>query len=93
MNALILGIYGLFFISAGFSGNATEIGSKLKDDFGGFVPWAIAIAVLAVLAENDSTEGLVKPFAFLFILNFILRNWDTISAESKAIFNMTGVTQ
>lgn len=81
MNALIIGIYGIFFVLVGLAGNAPKLVSMVKSDIGGFLPWAVAIAVLAVAYEYPTTRKMAQPFIFLLILSFILSNFDNLQAE------------
>lgn len=88
MNALLLGIFGLYFVGVGFAGNAEQLAAEVKADVPGFVPWAFALAVLLVLSENETTAKFAKPFLALLILNFALRNWGTIAAQSRTLYTM-----
>ena len=88
MNALLLGIIGLYLVGVGFAGNADGLAAEVKADVPGFVPWAFALAVILVLAENENTEKFAKPFLALLLLNFALRNWGTIASQTKTLYNM-----
>lgn len=87
MNAFVVGLYGLFFIMVGAKRNEIKLIDEIKTDVNGFVPWAIAIAVLAALSEYEETNKLVKPFVALLILNFVLVNYDTMSIEFRKLTN------
>ena len=85
MNAFIIGLYGIFFIMVGSKLNTGRLIDEIKSDVPGFVPWAIAIAVLAVMHENEETRPIAKPFIVLLLLNFALVNFDTIRAEFRRL--------
>lgn len=88
MNAILLGVFGLYLIGVGFAGNADALAEQVKADAPGFVPWAFSLAVIMVLAENENTEKFAKPFLALLVLNFALRNWGTIASQTKTLYNM-----
>lgn len=67
--------------------NEIKLIDEIKTDVNGFVPWAIAIAVLAALSEYEETNKLVKPFVALLILNFVLVNYDTMRIEFRKLTN------
>lgn len=81
MNAFVVGIYGVFLVMVGAKMRSGELIDTLKSDVGGFVPWGVAIATLAAMSENEATRGMVKPFVYLLILNFVLVNFDTVRNE------------
>lgn len=85
MNAFVVGLYGLFFVMVGVKMRSGELVDEVKQDVGGFVPWALAIAVLAIMYEVDETKPIVKPFALLIILNFVLVNFGKIQNEFRKI--------
>ena len=71
----------------GAKSNEIKLIDEIKTDVNGFVPWAIAIAVLAALSEYEETNKLVKPFVALLILNFVLVNYDTMRIEFRKLTN------
>lgn len=85
MNGLILGLYGVFIIALGFQGRSEDLLTELDKDMPGFIPWALAIVALIILAQTEATEKVVRPFAFLLILNFVLRNFGNIKSEVNKI--------
>lgn len=89
MNALLLGIFGLYFVAVGFAGNAPKLAENAKVDLPGFVPWAFSLAVILVLSENENTERFAKPFLALLVLNFVLSNWGTIASQTQTIYQMS----
>lgn len=94
MNGLILGLYGVFLVAIGINGRSEELLKELDGDMPGFIPWALAIVALVIMAQTEATEKLVKPFTFLLILNFVLMNFGNISSEVNKLRSMaTGVTQ
>ena len=89
MNALIVGLYGVFLLLVGFNGNADKLLTQTKADAPGFIPWAISIGVLAALYENDVTRDVAKPFIFLVILGFILSNFERLQSEYAKLFSLS----
>lgn len=87
MPLMLIAFYGLYLLLVGVNGNSTEMVAKFREDAPGFFPWAVSIAVLAVLSELPSTRQLVAPFAFLLILTFILRNFETLRAQYNQIYS------
>lgn len=81
MNALIIGLYGVFFLLVGLSGNAPSLLAMAKQDAGGFLPWAVGVGVLAVAYEYPATKKMAQPFILLLILSFILTNFGSLQAE------------
>lgn len=90
MNGLILGLYGVFLVAVGVRGNSSKFLDSLNEDAPKFIPWALAIVGLVIAAQAPQTEKVVKPFAFLLVLNFVLVNYGTISAELKKFAAMAG---
>ena len=91
MNGFILGLYGVYLLLVGFNGNSAEMVERLRADAPGFLPWAVSIAVLAAMYENENTRQIAKPFIFLLILTFILRNFNTLRAQSEELYRMANV--
>lgn len=89
MNGLIIGLYGVFLLAVGFSGNASALAGEFKQDAGGFLSWAIGIAVLAVMVDYPATEKIAKPFILLLVLNFLLRNFDALRAEYQKLIQFS----
>lgn len=81
MNGLILGLYGVYLIAIAINGRSEDLLGELDNDMPGFIPWALAIVALVIMAQSEMTEKLVKPFVFLLILNFVLVNFGNISSE------------
>lgn len=94
MNGLILGLYGVFLVAIGIQGKSSEFLDELNHDAPGFIPWALAIVALVIMAQSDATEKLVKPFIFLLILNFVLMNFGNIASEVNKLRSLSlGATQ
>lgn len=91
MNGLILGLYGVYLLAVGVSGKSDDFLAELDKDAPGFIPWALAIVALIIMAQSDATEKLVKPFIFLLILNFSLMNFGNIASEINKLRSMAGV--
>ncbi len=90
MNGLILGLYGIYLIVIGVRGEVDQLQTQLGQDLPGFVPWAIAIVVLIVLAQSEATEKVVVPFVGLLILAFVLKNFGNLSSEVNKLRNIAG---
>ena len=88
MNGLIIGLYGLFLLGVGFSGNAGRLSTEVKKDFPDFIVWAVGIAVLAVMTEYPTTERIARPFIILLILNYILSNFENLKEEYNKLLNI-----
>lgn len=81
MNGLILGLYGVYLLWVGVTGKSENLLDEVDADMPGFIPWALSIVALIVLAQSDATAKLVKPFIALLILNFILRNFTNLKTQ------------
>lgn len=88
MTGLFIGIYSIYLITVGVQGNAGALLSEVKTDGRGYIPWLFAIIAIALLAQNETTAKIVKPFVTLLVLNFILLNFKQIEAQVKSIYNM-----
>ena len=88
MNGFILGLYGVYLLLVGFNGNSQAMVKMLRADAPGFLPWAVSIAVLAAMYENENTRQIAKPFIFLLILTFTLRNFGVLEKQTKELYQM-----
>ncbi len=86
MNNLLVGLYGVWFLMVASKGNSAEAIADVQKDAPGFLPWVISIIVLAWLYNNEATQKAVKPFIFLIILAFVLKNYQTIKAQFGGIY-------
>lgn len=91
MNGLILGLYGIYLVVIGITGKSEALQLKLQEDMPKFIPWALAIVVLVILAQSEATAKLVKPFVGLLILNFVLVNYSNLSLEVRKLRDLSGV--
>lgn len=73
----------------GIRGNAGTLMSDLSQDSPNYLPWLVAIIVIALMSEFDATKDIVKPFAALLLLNFLLKNFSTIKQEASTIYNLS----
>lgn len=85
MNNFILGLYGIYFVAVGTSGNFGEMKELVEEDTKPFTVWIAVLLVLAFLYQNDTTKEVVKPFITLALVNFALQNYGVISSEVKKI--------
>ena len=74
----LVGLYGLFLIFVGSKGNAAKLQTELSSDAKGFSAWLIAILVLRALYSVDAVRPVVKPFMYLALLTFFLKNYSTV---------------
>lgn len=81
----LVGLYGLFLIFVGSKGNASQLQTELSQDVKGFSAWLIAILVLRAMYAIESVRPVVKPFMYLAILTFFLRNYDTVVSQIDEI--------
>lgn len=94
MNGLILGLYGVFLVVVGMQGNADLLIKEVDKDMPKFIPWALAIVALIIMAQTPATEKLVKPFIALLILNFVLMNYKNLASEINKLQSLSkGTTQ
>ncbi len=92
MDALPIGILGLYLLGVGFSWNFSNLAKELKTDARGFMLWFIAWVALIALYQNEKTNKVVAPFMVLLLLNFFLSNWDKVESQAKKI-SQIGVSQ
>ncbi len=92
MNGLIFGLYGLYAILVAANGNASKLSTTMQSDAKGFLPWAISIAVLSVLYDNENTRPVAKPFIYLAILSFILKNFTQLENQFRRLYGLAGYT-
>ena len=81
----LVGLYGLYLIFVGYKGNASNLMQYIQSDGKGFIPWIIAIAVLSALYKSDAVRPVIKPFVFLAIMTFVLKNWPNIADQINKI--------
>ncbi|HKY44764.1 MAG TPA: hypothetical protein VJM50_16855 [Pyrinomonadaceae bacterium] len=93
MNGLILGLYGVYLVAVAIRGQSDALLGELDKDMPGFIPWVIAIVALIIMAQNEATEKMVKPFVFLLIMNFVLMNFGNISNEVKKLRSLSTGSQ
>lgn len=86
MAAILLFIYGLYFLGVGVRGNAGQLLTDIEQEKQ-FLYWVVVLLVIAALWETDSGAMVARPFAALIVLGFLLKNnnWQTIANNAKAI--------
>lgn len=89
MTSLFVGLYGVYLLIVGARGNVSQLMANLGQDGPGYIPWLFAIIMIALLNESEVTAPLVKPFVFLVILTFVLRNFPTIEKQVSEIYNLS----
>jgi hypothetical protein len=93
MDALIIGLYGVYLLMVGFHGHSKDLMDAGTADAPGFLPWAVSIAVLAVMYENDYTKKIAQPFIALLIVTFIVKNFDTLKTQFQQLYSMATPTK
>ncbi len=81
----LIGLYGLYLIFVGYKGNHVALFQALSQDGPGFVPWLISVVVLGTAYRSDTLRPVVKPFIALAILAFVLKNWNTLKAQTESV--------
>ena len=88
MAALIIGLYGIYLLMVGVSGNAKTLQQYASADAPGFLPWAISLGVLAVIYEIPETKRLAFPFILLLAITFVVKNFETLQTQFKDLYSM-----
>lgn len=86
MTSLFIGLYGIYFLLVGAHSNTAPLITQLQGDVPKYLPWLLAIIVIAFLSQYETTEKIVKPFVALLILNFFLKNFGTIKSQVTGIY-------
>lgn len=81
----LVGLYGLFFLFVGAKGNAVPMKDEIGQDARGFFPWIMAILILRGLYSIDAIRPIIKPFMFLAVLTFFLKNYGTVTKQVNEI--------
>ena len=78
-------LYGIYIVLAGVHGNGPQLLNQIEQETQ-FIYWALVILIVMALWETKTGEKIAKPFAFLIVLGFLLKNnnWQTIAANAKA---------
>lgn len=85
MTQFSLVIFALYMVLVGVKGNSAQLVALVKQE-GAYVPWLVAVGVLAALWSFGPTKRLVAPFAGLVVLALVLKNWPTIQAEGHTVY-------
>ena len=89
MGALLTGLYGVYFVLVGVHGNSSKLLSLVESEGQGFLVWILAIAILAALYNVKTIQPAVKPFIALAVLVFVIKNWNTVTAQLNDILPST----
>lgn len=71
MTGFIVGLMGFYILLVGYQGNADLLLNEI-DTEKNYVPWIVALLVMAALNSNDKTRPVVKPFIALALLTVAL---------------------
>lgn len=85
MNYTLIGLYGVYLVFVGMAGKSADLKALFESDIKGFAPWAVAIVILKVMYDVDSLKPAVKPFIFLAVLTFVLKNWNMLVNQANSI--------
>jgi hypothetical protein len=88
MPALIIGLYGIYLLMVGVSGNAKALQQLAVADAPGFLPWAVSLGVIAVIYEIPETKRLAGPFLLLAAIAYVLRNFETLQTQFQTLYSM-----
>jgi hypothetical protein len=77
----LVGLYGIYFIFVGISGNADKLSQNVQSDAKNFIPWLLAILVLRAAYSSDTLRPMVKPFIGLAALTFFLKNYAKVASQ------------
>jgi len=85
----LVGLYGLYLMFVGIKGNSTQLKDFISADFKGFWPWLIAILVLRAAYNVDALKPVVKPFIYLAVLTFVLKNYGKLVYQANQITGLS----
>lgn len=90
----LVGLYALFFIFVGSNGNSAKLKDAVAGDSKGFAAWLIAIIIIRWMYSSDTLKPIVKPFIFLAVLVFVLKNYSKLISQLNLIsgLNLPGDT-
>lgn len=89
MDGLTIGVYGIYLILVGMNGNAGLLANKVQEDAPKFLPWIVAIFVIAAInGSSEAGRKITGPFVFLLVLSFVLKRFDTLKSQSEQLWNM-----
>lgn len=83
MTSIAALVYGAFLILVGMRGNAAQLVTELGKE-GRFVYWILLLFIIAALWETPVGAGVARPLIVLVIVAFLLRNWQTLTANARA---------
>ena len=91
MNAILAILYGVFLTLVGVRGNGIRLAGALSQE-GQFVYWVLVLLVVAALWETETGAQVARPLAFLIVVGFLLRNWQTIANNARAAMPTAPIT-
>ena len=90
MDGLTIGVYGLYLILVGLKGNAGQLAGKIQTDAPKFLPWIIAIFVLAFInGSSEAGRRITGPFIALLIIAFVVKRFPTLQDQTKQLWDMS----
>lgn len=85
MGSMLVGLYGVFLMLTALHGNGPQLLAYLSQE-SSFVPWIIALMVLAALNGLQATHDFVAPFLFLAIIATIVSRWNDVQPQVLAAY-------
>ena len=85
MNYGLVGIYALYLIFVGTKGNTIKLKDAVASDIKPFMPWVISIVILSWAYKSDTLQPIVKPFIFLAVLVFVLKNYSKLMSQLDSV--------
>ena len=81
---LLIGLYLLF---VGYRGNGQQLTGALGQDAKGFVPWVVAVLVLAGVRRIPQLTKPVDAFLMLAVIAMVLKHEGNIATQLKSVYH------
>jgi len=86
MGALATGIAGVYMMIVALRGNGAPLVNSTLGNFGGFLPWTVAIVGLAIAYEVKPLQKPVQLFIVLAMIVIVLKNYQGIDNSMKQLY-------
>ncbi len=84
MDEIFLGLFGFWMVAVGAEGNGAQAACLVTGSMSGYVPWLIALIIIAAIAEiPDGGRDVATGFLILVTAAFLLKNWNAIKTETQ----------
>jgi len=79
-------LYAVYLILVGVNGNGSELLTEVEEEKQ-FIYWALVILIVMALWSTNEGSQIAKPFAFLIIVGFLLKDnhYQTIVTNAKQV--------